>query len=448
MHITRCRKYVRGAYGSFFQSEALPRALPFHQNSPQHPPYGLYPELVSGTAFTAPRVKNRYSWVYRIYPSIRANPASFQEIKHDTFAPTSLPKTPPIPLRTRPVELPVFAADFVDGLITMAVNGSPRAHDGATANVYAINKSMDRVFLNIDADMMILPEQGGLTVRTEFGDLDVEPTELVLIPRGMSMQVLINQPTARGYALENFGDQFVIPDLGPIGISGGLAHPRHFLAPDAKFEDNDKPMEMIVKLDGNLWKGERPRTPFDVVAWYGNYVPVKYDMKLFMAINSVTYDHPDPSIGCVMSSYTSSPGVANIDFVIFPPRYMVAENTFRPPWYHRNVMSEFMGLIKGAYDAKPTFQCGSTSIHNQFVPHGPDAAALKAGTELDTSKQERYENTLAFMWESNKVWHPTETFLALNEKEYPATWSTIPKRFDANNVPPEKERLPFSPSRS
>jgi len=270
------------------------------------------------------------------------------------------------------------------------------------------------------------------------------------VPRGVTFQVNLAEGSsfARGYFLENFGDHFVVPDLGPIGISGGLAHPRHFLAPKASFEELEGDLELVSKLSGQLFRAPIRHSPLDVVAWYGNSVPCKYDMRLFMAINTATYDHPDPSIGTVLSSYTSTPGLANVDFVIFPPRWLAAEGTFRPPWFHRNCMSEFMGLLQGSYDAKPdSFLPGACSVHNRFVPHGPDAAAVQKGTELDTSQPQRYSGTLAFMWETRLAWHPSEWALAnLNDADYSSSWGNVQSRFDASKSPPP-EAYGFPPEK-
>lgn len=454
--LVRCsNNNLHGSFGGFFHSEALVGALPRKQNSPQRPAYGLYPELLSGSAFTVPRVKNRYSWLYRIRPSVQHSPSSgagYEPWDHATWvSPPFAHACPPTQFRFRPVPTPSAGADFCDGTVTMAANGSPAAQDGCSANAYAISASMSnrgRFLRNADADTLILPQEGALEIRTEFGDLNVEPLELALVPRGIVFQVNIadaSATSARGYFLENFGDQFVVPDLGPIGISGGLAHPRHFLAPQARYEDVEGDYELVSKFVGKLYRSSIPRSPLDVVAWYGNLVPCKYDMRLFMAMNTVTYDHPDPSINTVLSSYTASPGLANCDFVIFPPRWVVAEGTFRPPWFHRNCMSEFMGLVHGSYDAKPdSFLPGASSIHNRFTPHGPDGSAVKGGTELDASKPERYSGTLAFMWETRLVWHPTQYALStLNDVEYPSCWGNVECRFDPSASPPNPEPYGF-----
>jgi len=452
------RDLLHGSFGGFFHSEALAGALPRRQNSPQHPPYGLYPELVSGSAFTVPRAKNRYAWLYRIRPSVQHSaPAAtdYQLWAHDTWvSPPFRHACPPVQLRFRACPIPPQGTDFVEGAVTVAANGSPEAQDGCSANTYAITASMSckRRFLRVaDGDLLLLPQEGSLRLRTEMGHFQVDPWELAVVPRGLAFQVDLAPGTmaARGYFLENFGDHFVVPDLGPIGISGGLAHPRHFLAPQAQYEDQDGEYELVSKFMGSLYRSPLRHSPLDVVAWYGNLVPCKYDMRLFMAVNTVTYDHPDPSIGTVLSSYTSTPGLANVDFVIFPPRWLPAEGTFRPPWFHRNCMSEFMGLLTGSYDAKPdSFVPGASSIHNRYIPHGPDAAAVERGTEQDTSNPERYSDTLAFMWETRLVWHPSEHALqTLGDVGYPASWQSVPKRFDAT-AKPSPEKYGFAPTKA
>lgn len=442
-----------------FHSEALPGALPKRQNSPQHPPYGLYPELISGSAFTVPRVKNRYSWLYRIRPTVQH--AAFRRADYELWAhprwlnpPFSHP-CPPVQFRFRPVQPATADTDFVDGTTTLAASGSPASQEGCSANVYAASTSMSakgRFLRNADADMLLLPQEGRLIIKSELGELEVEPWELALVPRGITFQVNLASGTshARGYFLENFGDHFVVPDLGPIGVSSGLAHPRHFLAPEAQYEELKGNFELVSKFLGRLYRSPLSHSPLDVVAWYGSHVPCKYDMRLFMALNTVTYDHPDPSIGTVLSAYTASPGLANVDFVIFPPRWMVGENTFRPPWFHRNCMSEFMGLLTGSYDAKPdSFLPGASSVHNRFVPHGPDHQAVDRGTAQDTSKPERYGGTLAFMWETKLVWHPTEYALTeLDDHTYPECWQGIQARFNASATPPEAEPYGFSPAKA
>jgi homogentisate 1,2-dioxygenase len=449
--------YTKGSFGAIYQSEALTGALPQNQNSPQQVPYGLHTELLSGTSFTMPRCQNRYSWLYRVRPSVQHTPQSFIPFATRSGAfvcpPFDTADFTPEAYRFKPKTMSSQPTDFLDGLFTVAGNGGgPITGDGAAAHVYTINLSMERrVFRNQDGDMLFVPQEGAIVIKTEFGDLEISPSEIALIPKGIAFQVNLDDSTqeARGYVLENFGAPFVIPDMGPIGISSGLAHPRHFLAPSASFVDaHASGLELVAKLNGKLYHGSLQYNPFDVVAWYGSYTPVKYDLRLFMPINAVAFDHPDPSIGCVLQSPTAVSGLSNIDFVIFPPRWMVTENTFRPPWFHRNMMSEFMGLIKGKYDAKPGgggFVPGGSSIHNQFSPHGPDSAATEHALNEDTTKHTRYENTLAFMWESNKVWVPTsDALVKLMDPDYTNCWQKISKTFKEDAEIPTHP-LPFKP---
>lgn len=289
---------------------------------------------------------------------------------------------------------------------------------------------MERFFYNSDGEMIIVPQSGRLLIRTELGDIELEPLEIAVIPRGMKFQVLLLDQEAYGYVCENYGSPLQLPELGPIG-SNGLANSRDFLIPVAKFEDVSGEFKLLCKFEGEIWETTIMHSPFDVVAWHGNCTPYKYDLRKFNTIGSISYDHPDPSIFTVLTSPTETPGLANIDFVIFPPRFVVADNTFRPPWYHRNVMSEFMGLIEGQYDAKPNgFVPGGASLHNRMVSHGPDSeACINAMNEKLEPKY--YAGTMAFMFESSKTWRVTEFALNDNsyQQDYSSCWSTIPKIF-------------------
>ncbi|XHS76335.1 homogentisate 1,2-dioxygenase [Burkholderiaceae bacterium UC74_6] len=423
--------YLSG-FGNEHASEARPGALPVGRNSPQQVAFGLYAELLSGTAFTAPRAENLRTWMYRRQPSVVVS-------SYEPFS-QALLKTgardgevaPPDPLRWAPHAVPDDPLDFVEGLRTMCVNGDPETQTGMAAHVYLCNKSMGRrALVNADGELLIVPQQGALRLTTELGLLDVKPGEIALIPRGMAFKVTVAGPS-RGYICENYGAAFRLPELGPIG-SNGLANARDFLAPVAAFEDSPGAYEIVKKFGGRLWTARQNHTPFNVVAWHGNLVPCKYDTAHFMTIGTVSFDHPDPSIFTVLTSPSDTPGWANADFVIFPPRWMVAENTFRPPWYHRNVMSEFMGLITGQYDAKPEgFKPGGASLHNAMVPHGPDteAFAKASGAEL---KPHKLENTLAFMFETR--WRLAPTAFALNggalESTYANCWADLPDNFQA-----------------
>jgi homogentisate 1,2-dioxygenase len=415
-------RYQSG-FGNTFSSEAEKGALPAGQNAPQRPPKGLYAEVLSGTAFTAPRAENLSSWLYRLRPS--AMHAPYQRIGNGLLrsGPFDEAETSPNRLRWDPLPIPSKPTDFIDGLVTIAGSGDPAAQAGIAVHVYCANRSMkDRYFYDADGELMFVPQQGGLSLFTELGVLEVEPGEIAVIPRGMRFKVDVEGP-ARGYVCENYGAHFRLPELGPIG-SQGLAQKRHFLAPLAAFEDQPRKCQVIAKLLGNLWAADFKHSPLDVVAWHGNNVPYKYDLARFMVINTVSFDHPDPSIFTVLTSPSGQAGVANCDFVIFPPRWMVAENTFRPPWFHRNVMSELMGLVRGVYDAKAEgFAPGGISIHNSMSAHGPDVASHKKATEKKLVP-EKLSDTLAFMWESRYVFRPTRAALQSKalQKDYDKVW--------------------------
>src|SRR5271168_2645792 len=345
-------KYLSG-FGNEFATEAVAGALPVGQNSPQKHPLGLYTEQVSGSAFSAPRGLNRRTWMYRIRPSVVHEP--YQPFAKQTLlrsGPFDEAPTPPNQMRWNPLPMPEAKTDFVEGIVSLGGNGDAAAQDGVGIHLYVANASMQgRYFYNADGEMLILPQQGGLRIGTECGVIEVKPGELVVIPRGIKMRVELMEGTARGYICENYGQPFRLPDLGPIGANG-LANPRDFLTPVAAYEDSDAECEVISKFLGKLWAGKYNHSPLDVVGWHGNYAPYKYDMARFNCINTVSFDHPDPSIFTVLTAPSGLHGTANVDFVIFPPRWLVAEHTFRPPWFHRNMMNEFMGLIYGEYDAK------------------------------------------------------------------------------------------------
>ncbi len=425
-------EYMSG-FGSEFATEALPGALPAGRNSPQKVAYGLYAEQFSGTAFTAPRHQNRRSWLYRIRPAAVMD-KPFELLAEGRFH-NRFDELPPTPnqLRWDPFPQPSKPTDFIDGLFTLAGNGSAEGLGGVGIHIYAANRSMgDRFFYNADGELLIVPEKGRLRLATELGTLEVAPLEIAVIPRGLRFRVELPDGEARGYLGENFGAALRLPELGPIGANG-LANARDFLYPIAAYEDRDDPCELICKFQGRLWKGEQGHSPLDVVAWHGNNAPYKYDLMRFNTIGSISYDHPDPSIFTVLTSPSDTPGTANLDFVIFPPRWLVAEDTFRPPWYHRNIMSEFMGLIHGEYDAKAGgFVPGGASLHNCMIGHGPDAASFEKAVAVDTSKPQHVTDTMAFMFETCRVIRPVRQAMEAKElqAEYHACWQGIEKHFD------------------
>ena len=422
----------QSGFGNEFASEALPGALPIGQNSPQKCAYGLYAEQLSGTAFTAPRGVNRRSWLYRICPSAKHQP--FKRIDNGGLTSDfDAAPTPPNQLRWDPLPLPGKPTDFVDGLVTMAGNGSPQQQSGVGIHIYVANRSMtERFFYNADGELLIVPQQGRLRFITEFGLIDVEPQEIVVIPRGVRFQVQLLGDAARGYVCENFGANFRLPDLGPIG-SNCLANPRDFLTPSAWYEDRAGAFELVAKFMGNLWRAEIDHSPVDVVAWHGNCAPYKYDLRRFNPVGSISFDHPDPSIFTVLQSQSDTPGVANVDFVIFPPRILVMENTFRPPWFHRNIASEFMGLIHGVYDAKAEgFKPGGASLHNCMTGHGPDAQTFEKASNADLSQAHRIIDTMAFMFETRHVIRPTAYALQSPQLQldYYQCWQGLKKHFN------------------
>ena len=400
--------YLSG-FGNQHSTEALPGALPVGRNSPQRAAHGLFAELLSGTAFTAPRAANLRTWMYRKHPSVQAGPFTPLAHPHLVSGAAGGVAMPPDPLRWKPLAMPVgdVAIDFIEGLRTWVVNGDVAAQIGMAAHLVVANRAMTRrAFVDADGEILIVPQQGRLAITTELGRLDVSPGEIALIPRGMAWSVALPDGAARAYVCENYGAPFRLPELGPIG-SNGLANARDFLAPVAAVDDTPGDWELVKKFDGRLWRATLASSPFDVVAWHGNLSPYKYDTARFMVIGSISHDHPDPSIFTVLTSPSDTPGTANCDFVIFPPRWLVAEDTFRPPWYHRNVMSEFMGLVHGQYDAKEEgFLPGGASLHNSMVPHGPDADAFEKASAAVLAPK-KLDDTLAFMFESRWPFRPT-----------------------------------------
>jgi homogentisate 1,2-dioxygenase len=419
------QRYMTG-FGGHFASEAVKGALPEGRNSPQRPAYGLYAEQLSGTAFTMPRHENRRSWLYRMRPTADHRPFT----RYDgapLFAPGTV-KEPLAPNRLRwnaPDDLPQ-GKDFVDGMVTMLANRDPADLEGVAVHLYRASKSMERrVFVDADGEMLIIPQQGTLRIVTELGTLELEPGWVGLIPRGVKFRAEVDGDS-RGYVAENHGVPFRLPELGPIG-SNGLANPRDFETPLASFEDKDEPTEVIQKSLGSLWTTTLDHSPLDVVAWHGNYVPWRYDLARFNTIGTISFDHPDPSIFTVLTSPSDLPGRANADFVIFPPRWMVAEGTFRPPWFHRNVMSEAMGLIYGEYDAKAEgFAPGGLSLHNLMSGHGPDVESWRKASEAEL-KPSKVEGTMAFMVETCWPYRPTQFALDRAQPDYDEAWAGFPK---------------------
>ncbi|MCC7712615.1 homogentisate 1,2-dioxygenase [Janthinobacterium lividum] len=428
----------QSGFGNEFATEAVPGALPQGQNSPQQAPLGLYAEQLSGTAFTAPRAQNRRSWLYRIRPASQHPPFTLAENARIVSDFHSMPPTPPNQLRWDPLPLPDSGTpvDFIDGWQTMAGNGSAEAMSGCAIHVYAANRSMQRFFYSADGELLVVPQEGRLAIATELGLIELEPQEIAVIPRGVRFRVTLPDGKARGYVCENFGTAFRLPDMGPIG-SNGLANSRDFLTPHASYEDIDGDCELLAKFGGHLWRTTLDHSPLDVVAWHGNYAPYKYDLRRFNTIGSISYDHPDPSIFLVLQAPSENPLFGAIDFAIFPPRWLAAEHTFRPPWFHRNVASEFMGLIHGVYDAKAAgFVPGGASLHNCMSGHGPDAQTFERASHSDTSAPVKVADTMAFMFETRTILKPTPFALnsELLQNDYFACWQGLRKHFDPDQA--------------
>ena len=422
-------KYQTG-FGNEFATEAIKGALPIGQNSPQKAPLGLYTEQFSGTAFTAPRLLNKRTWTYRIRPSVTHKP--FVRIENNLLVSNfNELETTPNQLRWNPQPLPTTETDFVDGLTTVAGNGDLFAQFGLAIHIFACNKNMtDRFFYNADGEMLIVAEKNRVRFLTELGIIEIGAGEIAVIPRGLKFRVELPNGSARGYICENYGQQFRLPDLGPIGANG-LANARDFETPVAWFEDKEGEFELVAKFGGNLWSCAIDHSPLDVVGWHGNYAPYKYDLRKFNTIGSISFDHPDPSIFTVLTSPSSEHGTANCDFVIFPDRWLVAENTFRPPWYHRNIMSEYMGLVFGQYDAKEEgFVPGGGSLHNQMSAHGPDLDAFEKASNSEL-KPQKLSGTMAFMFESRYIIRPTRFAMETSQlqHEYFEVWQKLKKNF-------------------
>ena len=421
----------QGGFGNEYASEALPGALPVGQNSPQKCPYGLYAEVFSGTSFTSARALNRRSWLYRIRPAVK-QPA-FRRIDDGLVRGAPFNEAEPTPnrLRWNPFPIAKEPADFIQGIATLAGCGDPGQQVGIAVHYYRANRSMqNRYFYNSDGEFLIVPQLGSLRLHTELGTLDCAPNEIAVIPRGVRYRVELAGAEARGWVCENFGALLRLPELGPVG-SNCLANARDFQVPVAAYEDREGEFELVTKFMGKLWSTRLAHSPLDVVAWHGSYAPYRYDLARFNVVGSISYDHPDPSIFTVLTAPSDTPGTANVDFVIFPPRWLVAEHTFRPPWFHRNVMSEFMGLVRGQYDSRAEgFVPGGSSLHNCMAPHGPDGDTFEKASNAELAPH-KVDDTMAFMFETRYILRPTRFALEAPElqKNYDECWAGIGKHF-------------------
>ena len=422
--------YMPG-FGNDFETEALPGALPQGMNSPQKCNYGLYGEQLSGTAFTANPPER--TWTYRIRPSVKH---SARYTKIDLPYWKSAPCVDPDVIslgqyRWDPVEA-TGDTTWLTGMRTMTTAGDVNTQVGMASHIYVVTESMvDSYFYSADSELLVVPQEGRLRFCTELGVIDLAPQEIAIIPRGLVYRVEVLEGPCRGFVCENYGQKFELPGRGPIGANC-LANPRDFKAPVAAYEDREVPSTLTIKWCGQFHETQIAQSPLDVVAWHGNYAPYKYDLSTYCPVGAVLFDHPDPSIFTVLTAPSGVPGTANIDFVLFRERWMVAENTFRPPWYHKNIMSELMGNIYGQYDAKPKgFVPGGMSLHNMMLPHGPDRNAFEGASNAEL-KAEKLDNTMSFMFETRFPQHLTE-FAAKEaplQDDYIDCWESLEKKFD------------------
>ncbi|WP_166417883.1 homogentisate 1,2-dioxygenase [Cochlodiniinecator piscidefendens] len=426
-------RYMPG-FGNDFETEALPDALPQGMNSPQKCNYGLYGEQLSGTAFTAPSHQNERTWCYRIRPSVKH---SHRYEKIDMPQWKSAPCIDPDVIslgqyRWDPIEASGAPLTWVTGMRTMTTAGDVNTQVGMASHVYLVTETMeDDYFFSADSELLVVPQEGRLIFHTELGTIELEPKEIAILPRGLLYRVEVAEGPARGFVCENYGQKFELPGRGPIGANC-MANPRDFKAPVAAFEDREVPSTVTIKWCGQFHKTHIGHSPLDVVAWHGNYAPMKYDLRTYCPVGAILFDHPDPSIFTVLTAPSGQPGTANIDFVLFRERWMVAEDTFRPPWYHKNIMSELMGNIYGQYDAKPQgFVPGGMSLHNMMLPHGPDKNAFEGASNANLGA-EKLDHTMSFMFETRFPQHLTP--FAANEApiqdDYIDCWTDIEKKFD------------------
>ncbi len=430
--------YMPG-FGNDFETEALPGSLPQGQNSPQKCPYGLYAEQLSGTAFTAPRGRNQRSWCYRIRPSVKhVGRFARIDVPHWKSAPNVIPDVTSLgQYRWNPVPHAGEPLTWVTGMRTVTTAGDVNTQTGMASHVYLVTQSMvDEYFHSADGELLVVPQEGKLRFCTELGVIDVAPQEIAILPRGLVYRVEVIEGPCRGFVCENYGQAFDLPHRGPIGANC-MANPRDFKTPVAAFEDRDAPSTVTLKWCGQFHRTTIGHSPLDVVAWHGNYAPCKYDLNTYSPVGAILFDHPDPSIFTVLTAPSEVEGTANIDFVLFRERWLVAEHSFRPPWYHKNVMSELMGNIHGEYDAKPDgFAPGAMSLHNCMLPHGPDAAAFE-GASNAALKPQKLDRTMSFMFETRFPQHLTRWAAdeAPMQDDYADCWAGLTRKFDGSPEP-------------
>lgn len=429
------REGQRG-FGNAHQGEALEGALPLHQNTPRRAPYGLYPEQINGTGFTARRQQNLRTWLYRVRPSAQHTP--FARLEHATFSPDW--EDAPVDANLsghRPRPIPEEPTDFVDGLATYGGAGDPALRRGFAVHLYVANRSMEhRAFYDADGDLLIIPQQGGLALQTELGVLDVAPGQIAILPRGLKVSVHLHGASCRGWVGEVFGRHFELPERGPVG-SNGLTDPRHFRAPTPWFEDRVDPgYRLTAKLGNALYEARQDHSPYDVVAWHGDYVPYVYDLADFSPAGNVRVDHPDPSIYTVLGAPLDETGANTLDLVFFPPRWDPTEHTFRPPFFHRNATTELNGIISDpSLSPDGPFEAGCTFLTPSMTAHGVLARAVHHAIEKSDEAADRPVR----MGDESR-WFQLETTLPLRlttwarrsaerVEDWPLVWGSYRPRF-------------------
>ncbi|GLI78307.1 hypothetical protein PoHVEF18_006618 [Penicillium ochrochloron] len=396
-------KYLNG-FNGYHQSEAAEGVIPLVINIPQKSKYGLHTERISGSSFTAPRKDSKQTWLYRLLPStchedfslLENHPFNLKNVlnskyqyspNRSTWAPAQIAKE----------------ADFLTGLQLIGGAGNPTMKEGLAYYAFTAGKSMpsNQAFYSADGDFLLAPQKGTLDIRTEMGYLRVRSNEICVVPRGIRFHVSLPAGPVRGFALELFEGHFELPELGPIG-STGLANIRDFEIPTASFDNSNVDTEIIAKFAGQVHRTVHRGSIFNVAGWSGTYYPFKYDLGKFNTIGSVSYDHTDPSIFTVLTAPSSVPGEAVVDVAVFGPRWLVMEKSYRPPYFHRNTMSEFAFVIKGGFDVTPLPPQleGLFLLSNTMCAHGADPESWKQATEKELVPEKIPPGNLGMMFES------------------------------------------------
>ncbi|KAH9874017.1 hypothetical protein IAQ61_004645 [Plenodomus lingam] len=438
----------QAGWGNRHQSEVIPGTLPVAQNNPQEVRFGLYTEGITYSAFAAPRAHNYSTYMYRCRPAAAHNgyvPFESKSNIQNCFLSLN-PKVATLPEQAewRPFPLPKEEEkiDFANGLHTLAGSGDPNIREGLALYVYMINSSMERrAFCNADGDFLICAQLGTLDIVTEMGKIFLQPGEICVIQRGIRfcMNLAPDTKVARGYITEVWGSMWELPDLGPLG-GHGLANPRDFLYPVAAIDDNlHVDWQIVNKINGELVAIQQDHSPFDLVAWHGNVVPYKYDLTKFSSQNSTSIDHTDPSIFTVLTAKSRDPLTPLADFLWFGPRWDVATNTFRLPYFHRNSASEFLACLYGqGLGRSDDFQPGGGSFEGGHTPHGGFHEGYQHGMRIHESQPEKIlTEQLTIMIESSRLFLWTEWarkgcgVIDEHGTNY-KVWEALPDRFSAN----------------